>query len=77
MPDSQWGYVATKEKKFIKCDVIVDDRNDFLNQVDNSKVELIKFKTPFEQHETLKHSVLTETNDWFKIKELIEEIAGE
>ena len=55
----------------------MDDRNDFLNQVDNSKVELIKFKTHFEQHETLKHPVLTETNDWFKIKELIEEIAGE
>ena len=46
-------------------------------QVDNSKVELIKFKTPFEQHEVLKNPVLTETNDWFKIKELIEEIAGE
>ena len=44
-------------------------------QVDNSKVELIKFKTPFEQHEVLKNPVLTETNDWFKIKELIEEIA--
>lgn len=77
MPDSQWGYVATKEKKFIKCDIIVDDRNDFLNRMDNSKVELIKFKTPFEQHETLKNPVLAETNDWFKIKEIIEEIAGE
>ena len=43
--------------------------------MDNSKVELIKFKTPFEQHETLKYPILAETNDWFKIKELIEEIA--
>ena len=40
-------------------------------------IVMIKFKTHIEQHEALKHHILAETNDWFKIKELIEEITGE
>lgn len=44
------GFLATKEKQFVKCDVLIDDRNKFLNLVDCVK---IKFYTQYTQCEPL------------------------
>jgi 5'(3')-deoxyribonucleotidase len=45
------GVVFTKEKGLVKLDVMIDDRDDILNQFDGTKTLKIKFHTPYEQKE--------------------------
>lgn len=45
------GVVFTKEKGYIKADVMIDDRDDILNQFDGTKTLKIKFHTEYEQKE--------------------------
>src|SRR5690606_28249698 len=45
------GVVYTKEKGFVNVDVMIDDRDDILNQFDGTKTLKIKFHTQYEQKE--------------------------
>lgn len=55
------GFVATKEKQYVPCNVFIDDRNDVLNKV---KAEhRIKMITPYTQAEELT-KVVCHCNDW-------------
>lgn len=46
------GYVVTKEKHYVKHDMLIDDRNNFLNKVDLSALA-VKISTPYSQSEGL------------------------
>lgn len=56
------GYVVTKEKHYVKHDILIDDRNNFLNKVDKDAVAIKKW-TPYDQSEELTRSVL-EFKNW-------------
>jgi len=63
------AFIATKEKNYVKCDVLIDDRNMFLNKVDCLK---IKYVTKYTQCEELNPEPLTHViDDWSKIPNLI------
>ena len=49
------GFVGTKEKHYIDGDIIIDDRNSFINQFLNARpwCRAIKFNTPYTQSEEL------------------------
>lgn len=47
------GFVGTKEKWAVNADIIIDDRNKFLNMFDKESVYRIKMNTPFDQDEQL------------------------
>lgn len=62
-------FIDTKNKGFIDCDVFIDDRNVFLNQMPK-KVKCIKISTPYTQSEDFTRPV-QELKDWEAIyKEL-------
>lgn len=50
------GYVATKEKYFVKHDLVIDDRNDHLNKYSSDAIK-IKKTTPYSQFEKLEDDV--------------------
>jgi 5'(3')-deoxyribonucleotidase len=72
IPKESFGFLATKEKHFANVDVMIDDRNVFLNKFDD-KVIKIKFDTPYSQCEELKISLDLCTDDWYSIGEFLEE----
>lgn len=57
-------FISTKSKGFVKCDVLIDDRHSFLNQMENTA--LILFETVYKQDEDLKQPVTT-VNTWKKL----------
>jgi 5'(3')-deoxyribonucleotidase len=61
-----FGYVVTREKFLVKMDVIVDDRNDFLNMCAKNGIPSIKIHTPFIQYES-PHNSLVNKRDWNEI----------
>ena len=63
-PDMK-GFIATKEKQFVKCDVIIEDRNSFLNLFGYDVIK-IKVDTPYTQKESLEGPVLV-VDDWYEI----------
>lgn len=69
-PGSGHGFYATKNKAGLKLDVIIDDRNEFLNQFGDDVLK-IKFWTPYDQSEELKVSIDLETSDWSHIQDFI------
>lgn len=73
IPKSQFCFMATKEKHFANVDLMVDDRNNFLNGFGDEIVK-IKFETPYSQSEELKVSIDLKTNNWKTIGEFIEGI---
>jgi 5'(3')-deoxyribonucleotidase len=68
-----FGFNATHEKHFSKFDILIDDRNKFLNQVTNLKIPKIKYSSIYTQCEELKVSVDLETNNWYNIGNYIKE----
>ena len=62
------GFVATKEKNYVNCDIIIDDRNVFLNKVTCDTK--IKFYTPYQQCEELKNNKVLLVKSWFEVMEL-------
>lgn len=64
------GFYATKYKAGIKGSVIVDDRNEFLNQFSDDVLK-IKFATPYTQDEPPRVAYDLETNEWSKIADFI------
>lgn len=73
-PGSGHAFYATKHKAGVDVDVIIDDRNEFLNQF-GPEVIKIKFKTPYDQSEELKTSIDLETDDWYTIRDFVLDIA--
>lgn len=73
-PGSGHGFYATKNKAGLKLDVIIDDRNEFLNQF-GPEVIKIKFKTPYDQSEELKVSIDLETDNWDEIRDFIMDLS--
>lgn len=71
IPKESFGFCATKEKHFVNVDVMIDDRNVFLNSF-NDKVIKIKFDTKFTQCEDLKVSLDFHSNKWEDIKEFLD-----
>lgn len=69
-PESGHGFYATKNKGMIKVDVIIDDRNSFLNQFSDDVVK-IKFSTPYDQDETLNSPPALVTDNWLQIRDFI------
>ena len=75
IPPEQYGFLVTHEKHFADVDIIIDDRNRFLEAFKN-KPEVIKIKiaTPYSQDVDLSISLDLETNDWNKIGQFINEL---
>lgn len=61
------GFVATKEKWAVKADIIIDDRNKFLNMFGDDVMK-IQTVTPFDQDEPLKGAVDKYIDDWFEFE---------
>ena len=76
IPQEQYGFIVTHEKHFADVDVIIDDRNKFLESFKyKPEVIKIKIKTPYTQDVDLSVSLDLETNDWNKIGEFINELS--
>lgn len=73
IPKKHFGFNATHEKHFSKVDLIVDDRNKFLNQFTDATVPKIKFDSIYTQDEELKVSVDLKTDNWYAIHNYIKE----
>lgn len=73
IPKERFGFNATHEKHFSKVDLIIDDRNKFLNQITDLKVPKIKFESIYTQDEELKVSVDLKTDNWYAIHDYIKE----
>lgn len=63
------GFLATKEKNFVRCDAFVDDRNKFLNQQGYDVIK-IKMDTPFKQTTPLTNPV-TVVKDWYEAYDVL------
>ena len=75
IPPEQYGFLVTHEKHFADVDIIIDDRNRFLEAFKNKpEVIKIKIKTPYSQDVDLSVSLDLETNDWNKIGEFINDL---
>lgn len=66
------GFIATKEKNFVKCDMLIDDRNSFLNLMPEEVIK-IKIDTPYTQDQPLSTKVI-HCRDWFDIYNKLQEI---
>lgn len=73
-PGSGHGFYATKNKGMIKVDVIIDDRNSFLNQFGDDVIK-IKFDTPYDQDEELRSVPDLVTGHWSVIGDFLLDIA--
>ncbi|UYL84910.1 hypothetical protein pEaSNUABM56_00209 [Erwinia phage pEa_SNUABM_56] len=73
-PHNGHGFYATKNKGMLKVDVIIDDRNSFLNQFGGDVIK-IKFDTPYSQDEGLIGTPDLVTADWTVIKDFILDLA--
>ena len=65
------GFVATQEKHYINCDVLIEDRHNHLNS--SCASSKIKFDTVYEQSVESEHVDLI-SNDWVEIKEFINKL---
>ena len=66
--DEDFHFISTKSKGFVQCDIIVDDRVSFLNQMGN-KTLCIKFHTPYTQCEEARQHYIT-YNNWKDLGEM-------
>lgn len=76
-----FDYVVTKEKHRVAADLLIDDRNEFINQFLTSNRCAVKLLTPYTQSESLidtdnlpMRSVYKEAKDWDEIVEHVYEI---
>lgn len=76
-----FDYVVTKEKHRVAADLLIDDRNEFINQFLTSNRCAVKLLTPYTQSESLidtdnlpMRSVYREAKDWDEIVEHIYKI---
>lgn len=76
-----FDYVVTKEKHRVAADLLIDDRNEFINQFLTSNRCAVKLLTPYTQSESLvdtdnlpMRSVYKEAKDWDEIVEHVYKI---
>jgi 5'(3')-deoxyribonucleotidase len=67
------GFLGTQEKKYVKADIIIDDRNRFLNMFNGGDVLRLKKTTIHSQDEELRGGCLHFT-DWSILHEYIPQI---
>lgn len=67
------GFYATKVKSGVSGGVIIDDRNEFLNQFGPGVIK-IKFKTPYTQSVEPNCIYDLETDDWIEIRDFLLDI---
>ena len=65
------GFIGTKEKQYINCDIMIDDRNNFLN-LSRADVK-IKIFTPYTQDVGLENDVKL-CHNWEEIYNYIKEL---
>lgn len=65
-----FGQIVTKEKYLAKIDVLIDDRNDFLNKCAENGILSIKINTPFVQNTPADYRIL-EFDFWDEIEEYL------
>lgn len=64
------GFLGTKEKWAVNADLVVDDRNKFLNMFPSTSVLKFKFETTFDQDEELKVSALS-IGGWSELEKMV------
>lgn len=69
---NNFGQIITKEKYLARIDVLVDDRNDFLNNCAENSIMSIKINTPFRQN-VKQHENIISFNKWIDIKNFLVE----
>lgn len=75
IPKERFAFVSTDRKDMVDVDVMIDDRNSFINLFEN-KPEVVKIKiaSNYTQEEPLRVSIDLETDCWDEILEFIEEL---
>ncbi|CAH9014520.1 putative 5' nucleotidase [Vibrio phage 501E54-1] len=68
--DTDFHFMTTKSKNLAKCDYIVDDRNSFINQMDE-EVQCFKINTPYTQDEELTRDCIV-VDSWSEIINMLE-----
>lgn len=58
------AFIATKEKGYVRADLVIDDRNRFLNMFNGEEVKLIRKHTPFDQDVAMEQPLFASFNDW-------------
>ena len=75
IPEKQFAFVSTDRKDLVHIDVMIDDRNNFLNLFkDLPEVLKIKIWTRYTQEEPLQVSIDLESEYWNEILEFIKEV---
>lgn len=70
IPEEDFHFISTKSKGHVRCDIIIDDRHCFINQMPD-EVKCIKFSTEYSQCEPLKRSAM-HVNNWNDIANLMQ-----
>lgn len=69
------GFIATKEKKYARVDVMIDDRLDVLQKVDRAGIIPIQFSSPHEQNSNFALKYVAK--DWWSIEQVINDALAE
>lgn len=64
-----FNFMPARKKGLVKCDLLVDDRNDFLSQM-SQDVKLIKYNTPYRQNVPLDRDYVV-CNNWHQVEDEI------
>lgn len=67
------GVILTKEKGYVKADIVIDDRNKCLNMFPDSNVIKVKVDTPFSQDEQLIVPVAHTLKNWHSFIDWVKE----
>lgn len=65
------GFIGTKEKGYVKADLVIDDRYSCLNQFTDPDCIKIQFDTPHDQDQQLKVSLDLKSGCWYEIENWI------
>ena len=65
------GFIGTKEKGFVKADLVIDDRISVLNQFPDPECLKIQFDTPHDQDQQLKVSLDFKSDCWWEIEKWV------
>jgi 5'(3')-deoxyribonucleotidase len=63
------GFIATKEKYYVACDILIDDRNSYLNKMPDG-IGCIRFDTCYTQDEEPTR-LMKVCKDWEEITEYL------
>ena len=64
-----FNFMPARKKGLVKCDLLVDDRNEFLSQM-SQDVKLIKYNTPYRQNVPLDREHIV-CNNWYQVEDEI------